>query len=103
MKPDKVLAMLSIAAKAGKVVSGEFSTEKAINSGSAVLVIIASDASANTTKKFKNSCEFYQVPVIVYGESEALGHSIGREFRKTLAITDVGIAESILKKMEVNE
>lgn len=30
MKPDKVLSMLGIAAKAGGVASGEFSTEKAV-------------------------------------------------------------------------
>ena len=35
MKPDRVLSMLGIAAKAGSVVSGEFSTEKAVKEGRA--------------------------------------------------------------------
>ena len=34
MRPDKVLSMLGIAAKSGSVVSGEFSTEKAVKEGS---------------------------------------------------------------------
>ena len=41
MKPDRVLSMLGIAAKAGSVASGEFSTEKAVKEGRAYLVIVA--------------------------------------------------------------
>ena len=50
---NKALTMLSIATKAGKVVSGGFMTEKAIQEGIAYLVIISEDASNNTKK---NSC-----------------------------------------------
>ena len=45
--------MLGIATKAGKTVTGEFSTEKAVKEGSAYLVVVAGDASNNTKKKFK--------------------------------------------------
>ena len=41
MKPDNVLSMLGIAAKAGKVSSGSFLTEHAVKSGGAHLVIVA--------------------------------------------------------------
>ena len=50
MKPDKVLSMLGLAAKAGKVVSGEFSTEKAIKARKAYIVMVAEDASDNTKR-----------------------------------------------------
>lgn len=49
---SKVLSMLGLAAKAGKVASGEFSTEKEVKSGNACLVIVAEDASDNTKKLF---------------------------------------------------
>lgn len=58
MKPDKVLSMLGIAAKAGGVASGEFSTEKAVKDGRAWLVIVASDASENTQKHFRDMTTF---------------------------------------------
>ena len=45
---DRVLSMLGIAAKSGNVVSGEFSTEKAVKSGNAFLVIVSDEASENT-------------------------------------------------------
>ena len=56
MKTDSVLRMIGIAAKAGKVVSGEFMTENAVKSKEAYLVIIAQDVSNNTRKKFGNMC-----------------------------------------------
>ena len=54
MKQNKLLSLIGIAMKAGKLVSGEFSTETAIKSGKAYLVIITGDASKNTVKKFTN-------------------------------------------------
>ena len=70
MKPDRVLSMLGIAAKAGSVASGEFSTEKAVKEGRAYLVIVASDASDNTKKMFRNMTDFYQVPMYEYSDKE---------------------------------
>ena len=56
---DSVLSMLSIAAKSGNVVSGEFSTEKAVKTGHAYLVIVSAEASGNTKKSFCNMTDFY--------------------------------------------
>lgn len=99
MKPDKVLSMLSIAAKSGSVVSGEFSTEKAVKEGKAYLVLVASDASWNTQKMFSDMTEFYGVPMYRYSDKDTLGHSIGKEFRASLAVTNEGLARSIEEKL----
>ena len=61
---DKALAMLGMATKAGKVVSGEFSVEKAVKEGKAWLVLVAEDASDNTKKSFTNMCEFYECDLV---------------------------------------
>ena len=50
--------MIGLAQKAGKIVSGEFATEKAVKTGKAALVIVAGDASENTKKMFTNMCAF---------------------------------------------
>lgn len=100
MKPDKVLAMLGIATKAGSVLSGEFSTEKAVKEGKAFLVIVAGDASDNTKKMFRNMTEFYEVPMYCYSNKEELGHCIGKEFRASLAIVNEGLAHSIEDKLK---
>ena len=100
MKPDRVLSMLGIAAKAGKVVSGEFATENAVKSAKAFLVITAADASENTAKKFRDMTDFYRVPLVVYGTKESLGGCIGKDYRSSLAVTDEKLAQAVTNKIE---
>lgn len=100
MKNDNALSMLGLATKAGKVASGEFMTENAVKSGGAALVIVAEDASENTKKKFKNMCEYYKVPLRIHGMKEELGHCTGKQFRASLAITDKGLAQAVMKKID---
>ncbi|MEZ3436145.1 MAG: ribosomal L7Ae/L30e/S12e/Gadd45 family protein [Lachnospiraceae bacterium] len=103
MKQSKVTGLIGLAVKAGKIVSGEFCTEREIKSGKAKLVIVAEDASDNTRKKFKNMCDFYHVPLYFYQNKETLGHAMGKEFRASLAVLDEGFSESIKKNIETKE
>ncbi len=100
MKQSKVLSLIGIAARGRNVVSGEFSTESAVKDGSACLVIVAEDASANTKKKFTDKCQFYEVPCFVYESKENLGHAMGKEMRSSLAVTEPGLANTIKKHLE---
>ena len=95
MKTDRVLQMLGIAQRAGAVKSGGFMTEACVKDRSAYLVIIASDSSDNTKKQFENMCDFYNVPLRLYGNREELGHCIGKDFRASVAVTDEGLADKI--------
>lgn len=99
MKGNKVLSLLGLAKKAGKVVSGEFSTEAAVKSAKAYLVLVSEEASENTKKKFHNMCAYYEVPIYLYGKKEELGGCIGQEFRASLAVTDPGFAEAVIKQL----
>jgi ribosomal protein L7Ae-like RNA K-turn-binding protein len=98
LNQDRILSMIGLATRAGAVTSGEFSVDKAIKAGKARLVIIADDASDRTRKGFKDSCSFYGVPLVIYKDKETLGHSMGKQFRASLAILDTGFADSLLKK-----
>ena len=100
MKSSKALSLVSLATKAGKTASGEFCTEKEVKTGMAELVIVAEDASDNTKKKFKNMCNFYEVPIYFYGDKDTLGHAMGKEFRASLAVLDAGFAKGIKKQIE---
>ena len=97
MRPDKVLSLLGIAAKAGKVASGEFSTEKAVKEGKAYLVIVASDASENTKKKYYDLVTFYGVPLYEVFSKEKMGESIGKVHRAAIAVTDTGFSQALHK------
>lgn len=100
MKNDRILSMLGLAMRAGKVVSGEFSVEKRIQKREAWLVLVASDASDNTKKLFRNKCDFYHIPCYIYAGKEALGHAIGKGARASIAILDKGFAEVIQKRLK---
>ena len=86
--------------KAGKLASGEFMTEKSVKEGKAELVIVAEDASDNTKKMFRNMCEFYHVPMYNMSNKESLGHGIGKQFRASLAVLDMGLANAIKKQFD---
>ena len=97
---DKVISLLGLAERAGKIASGEFAAEKAVKTGKARLIIVAEDASDNTKKKFQNMCDFYEVPIYFYGDKDTLGHAMGKEFRASLAVLDAGFAKGIKKQIE---
>lgn len=100
MNQNKIYSLLGLATKAGKIVSGEFATDKSVKEGKASLVLVPMDASDNTKKKFSNMCEFYEIPKYFFGTKDLLGHAIGRGMRSSLAITDEGFAKSIIKHLE---
>lgn len=100
---NKIYSLLGLAARSRNVVSGEIATEKAVKTGSAILVIVSKDASDNTIKMFRNMCNFYNVPFFQYGTKEELGHAMGKEMRSSLAVTDNGFAQSIKKHLEASE
>ena len=89
---NKVLSLVGLATKAGKIASGEFSTEKSVKTGKGFLVLVAADASENTRKKFSNMCEFYE-----------LGKFCGKEFRASLAVQDENFAKAMMKELAKTE
>ena len=103
MKQNKVYSLLGIAMRGRNLVSGEFQTMEAIKKGSAMLVIIAEDASGNTTKLFTDKCTFYEVPVFRYGTKEGLGRSVGKDLRSSIGVCDAGLADAIIKQLEEEE
>ena len=89
--------MIGIAAKAGKLKSGEFSTEESIKNGRAKVCLVASDASDRTSKHFHDMCSYRHIPVYtIDADKEALGQMIGRGPRSTVAIEDRGLADNIV-------
>lgn len=97
---DKILSLLGLAVRGRNLVSGEFSTEKAVKERKAALVIVSSEASDNTKKMFTDMCAFYQTPIYFYGTKDALGHAVGKEMRASVAVTDKGLADSVIRHLE---
>ena len=86
MKNSKVLSLIGLATKAGKTVSGEFSTEKSVKTGKGFLALVADDAS--------------EIPLYFLSDKESLGRAMGKEFRASLAVQDENFAKAIMKELE---
>ena len=101
MKQNKIFSLLGIAMKGRNLVSGEFQTLEAIKRGSAMLVIIAEDASDNTRKLFTDKCSFYHVPSFTFVTKEEVGGAIGKDLRSSIGVCNAGLAEAIIRLLEV--
>lgn len=103
MKQNKIFSLIGLATKAGKIASGELSTEKAVKSGDASIVMVSEDASNNTKKMFSNMCTYYKVPIYFFGAKDSLGNAMGKEIRASLAVLDEGFAKAIVKQLETKQ
>lgn len=96
MNDDRFYSFLGIIQKSGKLVSGYNNCELEIKKDKCKLIIIAEDASNNTSKKFTDMCNYRDVSYIVCGTKELLGHSIGKPPASVLGIRDENMSKVVL-------
>lgn len=97
MNNQKAIALIGLAQKAGKIVSGQFAVERAIKSGKVKLLIIAADSSDATKKGYQDQAVFYGVPYHNILSKEQLGQGIGKPQRAALGVLDDGFSQAIIK------
>lgn len=94
-REQKIFQFLGLITRARQLITGEELVVREIQSGRAELVILSTDASANTSKKITDKCTFFNVEKHVFGSREDLGYAIGKEARVALAVTDAGFAKKL--------
>ena len=97
---DKVLSLLGLAQKAGRVEAGEDAVSAAAEVRRARLVLLASDASENSARRARRfaergACLWAGIPA----SKAELGRAVGRGECAMLAVTDIGFAEALAKKL----
>ncbi|MFJ7729031.1 YlxQ family RNA-binding protein [Neobacillus sp. NPDC097160] len=100
MKHNQWMSLLGLANRARKIISGEELAVKEIRNGKAKLVLLAADASANTTKKITDKCTSYQVPLKMVENRYLLGQAIGKEARVVVAVMDDGFAKKLVTLLD---
>lgn len=95
----KIFGLLGLANKSGNVVTGEENIVKKIRQGKVKLVIVASDASNNTKKLYRDKCKFYNVNCVEFGTITDISNAIGKINRVAVGICDKGFAEGLLAKI----
>lgn len=97
---NSIYHFLGLAAKAGKLISGEEACERAVKSGKACLIIVADDASSNMKRRFKSMCEYRGTDIRIFGKREFLGKFIGKDMRVVIGILQDEFAKQILKMID---
>ncbi|KAA9025838.1 YlxQ family RNA-binding protein [Niallia endozanthoxylica] len=100
MNEHQWVSLLGLANRARKIISGEELSVKEIRSGKAKLILLSSDASANTAKKITDKCKSYGVPLKIIENREILGRAIGKEARVVVALLDEGFAKKLMTLLD---
>jgi ribosomal protein L7Ae-like RNA K-turn-binding protein len=99
----KAASMLSLARRAGKLISGEDTVLMALKDGLCHLIIITEDAADNTKKKIKSRAEGQAVRCVVTATRDELSAAVGMYNRAVFAVTDKGFAEKIEAELMIDE
>ena len=99
MSEAKVLGMIGLCKKAGKIVSGAQLCEKEIRAKNSELIIIANDISPTGKKAITDICMHYSVKYIMCADIDSLGKAVGAAGgRSVISVNDKGFSDAILKK-----
>lgn len=97
---DKILNLIGLARKAGRVAVGEEPTGAAARARDARLILVAADAAENSVRRVRHFADAGQCLWCRIGaDKDALGRAVGYSSCAMLAVTDIGFAEAIAKKL----
>lgn len=102
MNESKVLNLLGLAQRAGKLLSGDFVVEKAMKRGTYPLLIMASDCAKNNREKYEYLASTNTTPMRVISTKEALGSALGKEMRAVIIVNDRGFAKTLLAEIDAD-
>ena len=97
---QRITNLLSMAQRAGRIVSGAFAVEQAVKKKQAVLVLLAGDAAEESKKNFIALTDKFAIPYVYCLDRETLGACLGKEFRAVAALVDDGFAKKLRQLME---
>jgi len=97
---DRIYSFLGLAARAGKLTSGDEACERALKAGKVYLIVVSEDASDNTKKKFREMCRYRNTALRFFGEKEKLGKFIGKDVRSVVAVADKNFAGHLVEMID---
>lgn len=93
----RLLGMLGIACKAGKITFGAESCKDAIMRNKIKLVILAKDASERTKTKFERLASGKKIPVFEVSNIDEISMAIGKKNKAVVGILDFNFSKAIIK------
>ena len=97
---EHILSMIGLAKKAGLVEIGEEPVGSAARAKHARVILVAEDAGASSVRRAYSFAQSGACLCLTVGVSkDDLGRALGRTSVAMAAVTDIGFAESIVKKL----
>lgn len=93
---NRLLSMLGLCARAGRLATGEKACLQIIRSGGAFAAVLDGAASENAVKALSQACQSHGVPLVRTGDFQ-LGDAIGKSGRMAAVITDPRMAARVLQ------
>lgn len=84
--------LLGLATRAGKIVTGTEAVEQTLRRKKAKMIIMAEDAREQTKSNIALRCEEMNIPCIIQGNRQQIGHWTGKDERIMAAVMDSGFA-----------
>ncbi len=94
---NKVLGLIGLSAKAGKIEFGADAVEEAIKKRKVKLVIVSEDAASRTKDNFEFLSKQHQISFAIFAKKDELSKAIGKDNKAVLAIKDKNLSNEILK------
>lgn len=95
---SRIMGMLGLTRRAGKVIYGFDAVLKEIAVGKVKAVFLSSDASPRTSEKIQGACQDSRIKLAILPiTKEQLGRCIGRDDTAVAAIGDKSFADRILE------
>ncbi len=92
---DRILSLLGLCRRAGKVTVGNDAVREAVAKGKSKLVIAADDISENTKKEVSRVCALNNTDFLKISRSkESLSNALGR-FCAVISVNDSGFANKL--------
>ena len=97
---DNILSLLGLALRGGRLVMGEEPVEGVARARDARVLLLASDAADNPRRRIEHfadegQCMWLRVPFT----KEELGRALGRTSVAVAAITDIGLAAAVARRL----
>lgn len=99
----KVLRLIGLAMRAGKIKFGSDSCTEAIIKNKVKVLLIAKDASERTKTNFKKLCKDKSIPVYEEFEKYDLSYAIGKQNKVIIGVCDDNFSKEIIKILSGGE
>lgn len=97
-KEQRLLNLLGMAAKANKIISGDFAINKAVAGGNVKLLMLADDIAQSTGLTYKKIAETTDIRILSTPVAKFdLGYAVGKSERAAIAVCDEGFAKAFCK------